>query len=299
MKRYPLSKRFKKAKAPLLVVMLCCTTILLSGCAQKRINPLTLPILKSDSIETRFPPSTDELILRPYILLPLITYKDQTVTESRLNDILHFIHSSLEENGNFSVMTREQTSQLLAKEENRHFQPRNIADAIQLGVSINVDFVSQMQITIIESKMVKNIDHIKANVNLTLFTTGSGQVIIKHNALYDSQNLERSDEALRRLVQTNFPIRGFILETRGGHQVAKISLGRSAGIKLGRQILIRERQVNSQIVNGVSRKTITFNATALAKTEVIQVLENESWLAVNKGDQHKIKKGQVIFTLPE
>ena len=196
-------------------------------------------------------------------------------------------------------MTRDQTKHLLAKEENRHFQPGNIADAIQLGASINVDFVSQMQITIIESKMVKNIDHIKANVNLTLFTTGSGQVIIKHDALYDSQNLERSDEALRQLVQTNFPIRGFILETRGGHQVAKISLGRSAGIKLGRQILIRERQVNSQIVNGVSRKTITFKAAALAKTKVIQVLENESWVAVNKGDQHKIKKGQVIFTLPK
>jgi len=299
MKQYPQSKRFKKATAPFLIVMICCASILLSGCAQKRINPLTLPILQSDSIEARFPPSKEELILRPYILLPLITYKDQTVTESRLNDVLHFIHSSLEENGNFSVMTRDQTKHLLAKEENRHFQPGNIADAIQLGASINVDFVSQMQITIIESKMVKNIDHIKANVNLTLFTTGSGQVIIKHDALYDSQNLERSDEALRQLVQTNFPIRGFILETRGGHQVAKISLGRSAGIKLGRQILIRERQVNSQIVNGVSRKTITFKAAALAKTKVIQVLENESWVAVNKGDQHKIKKGQVIFTLPK
>ncbi|MFH2130696.1 MAG: hypothetical protein ABIK68_10020 [bacterium] len=238
-------------------------------------------------------------MLRPYILLPLIVFKDQTVTKERLADIRHFIHTSLEKNGNFSIISPEETEALLAKEENRHFQPNNIADAIQLGASVNATFVSQMQITIIESKTVKNLDEFKANINLTVFTTDSGQVVIKQDVLYDSQDPERSHKKLRKLVQTYFPIRGYILETRGGHQVARISIGRGVGIALGRKIQVRDRVVKNVIVNGVSRRTVSFLANAYATTEVIKVMENDSWVLVNKEDQHNIKKGQVVFTLPE
>lgn len=279
---------------PLFVLLV---SLLLSSCTQPKINPMSLPVLSSDSQESRFPPTEDELVLRPYILLPLVTAKDQTVTEARLGDIFHFIHSSLEKNGNFSVIS--QTRSILEKEENRHFQPANIADAIQLGSSVNANFVSQMIITIIESKMVKNVDHFKANINLTIFTTDSGQVVIKQDVIYDSQDQEGSEKKLKELVQTYFPIRGYILETRGGRQVAKISLGRSVGIKLNRKIQIRERQVTDEIVNGSSRRTVTFGAAVLTTAEVIRVRESESWVLIDKGDQFKVKKGQVVFTLPE
>lgn len=276
-----------------------CSILLLAGCAGPKINPLTLPVLDSDSEEARFPPSADELVLRPYILLPLTTSTGETVTEARLRDVHHFIHSSLEQGGNFKVISPEQTNKILVREENRHFQPANIADAIQLGASVNANFVSQMEVTIIESKLVKSVDHFKANINLTIFTTDSGQVVIKQDIIYDTAELEDSEESLRKLVQTYFPIRGYILETRGGHQVARISLGRSAGIELGRKIQIRERDVRAEIVNGIARKTVTFGAAALTTAGVVRVQENDAWILIEKGDRHKIKKGQVIFTMAE
>jgi|GEM_PF-1673012 len=284
-------------RLPLLVIF--GSVILLSGCAQKKIDPLTFPILEADKLEAQYPPSKDELVLRPNILLPLLVFKSQTVTEGRLKEISHFVNSSFKQYGNFSIISQNQTDTLLAKKENKHFQPSNVADAIQLGSSVNADFVSQMQATIIESKMVDNVDRFKANINLTVFRTDSGQVVVQENIRYDSQKYDRSYKDLKQLIQTYFQIRGYILETRGAHQVAKISLGRSVGIELGRKIQIRERIVKTQIINDVSHSIISFDVNALAETEVIKVMEDDSWVLVNKKDQVKIKKGQVVFTMPE
>ena len=66
-----------------------------------------------------------------------------------------------------------------------------------------------------------------------------------------------------------------------------------------RKIQVRERNVSDQIINGVSRRTVTFETAALTTAEVIRVGENDAWIQIEKGDQHKIKKGQVVFTLPE
>ena len=285
--------------APLRLLLVFGCIILLSGCTQKKVDPLAFPILEADKLEAQYPPKEEELILRPNILLPLLVFKDQTVTDERLNEITHFINSTFEKYGNFSIISKNQTDTLLAKAENKHFQSSNIADAIQLGTSVNADFVSQMQATIIESKMVENVDRFKANINLTVFTTSSGQVIIQQNIHYDSQKFDRSYKKLKQLIQAYFPIRGYILETRGAHQVAKISLGRSVGIELGRKIQIRERTVKSQIINGVSRRIVSFDVNTLATTKVIKVMEDDSWVLVNKKDQSKIKKGQVIFTMAE
>ena len=299
MKRSLSQMRFFMRTALLPFMLIFCCIILLSGCAPKKVDPLSFPILDADKLESQYPPFEDELVLRPYILLPLLVFKDQTVTEVRLKEINHFINSSFEKNGNFSIISQQQTDALLAEDENKHFQTSNIADAIQLGTSVNATFVSQMQITIIESKMVENVDRFKANINLTVFTTDSGQVVLQQDIHYDSQKSDRSYKKLKQLVQTYFQIRGYILETRGAHQVARISLGRSVGIELGRKIQVRERTVKSEIVNGVSRRIVSFDVNALAMTEVIKVMENDCWVLVNKKNMPKIKKGQVVFTMHE
>lgn len=299
MKRSLSQKRFCTRKIQLCLIAVFCGVFLISACTPKKIDPMAFQILEADKIEAQHPPTEEELVLRPYILLPLVVYKDQTTTDARLNDLLHFIHSSLKKNGNFSIIPKNQVDALLAKEENNHFQPSNIADAIQLGTSVNATFVSQMQITIIESKMVDNMDVFKANISLTVFTTDSGQVVFQQDIKWDAKKPERSNKKLKQLVQTYFQIRGYILETRGAHRVAKISLGRSVGIELGRKMQIRERIVKSEIVNGVSRKNVSFGVNALATTKVIKVMENDCWVLVDKKDMQRIKKGQVAFTLPD
>ncbi|MCP4753439.1 MAG: hypothetical protein GY866_21325 [Proteobacteria bacterium] len=291
--------RNKKDYRNLSILIAVAIVFVFIGCAAKPIDPLSLPVQASDNDEVEFPPAPDELINRPNLLLSLVVFKDQTVTDQRLDQILSFLHQEFEQHGNFETIPRKQVDLLLSNEENRRFQPGNVADAIQLGISLKATFVGQLQVTVLESKLVDNVDQYKSNINTTIFTTSSGQVVFKQDIAFDSREQEESSERLKELVQTYFQLRGFILETRGGHRVARISLGRSSGIKQDREFEIRNRQVKSEMIDGMMRKIVSFSPLSLAKVKVIKVMENDSWVVVEKNDQAKIKKGQVVFSLPE
>ncbi|MBU3918169.1 hypothetical protein KKA14_21780 [bacterium] len=273
--------------------------LFLGSCANKEINPLSLKILETDKQEATFPPSQEELAIEPRLLLSLILYKDNTVTDDRLNQILSFVHQEFEKHGNFTTIPRNQIEALLANEENRRFQLSNVADAIQLGKSMDAAFVAQLQITIPESKIKEGVDTFKANINLTMFRTDSSQVILRKDIQFNTEKYKESSQILKKAVQENFSLRGYILETRGGQQVAKISLGRSMGIQLNREFQVRERIVETTLVEGATRKSVSFHPTALAVVKVIKIMENESWVEINLKDRSKIKKGQVVFSLPD
>ncbi len=271
----------------------------LNGCAPKDVDPLTLPITEKDLETAPFPPENEELANTPRLLLSFVVFKDQTVTDDRLNNTIDFVHSVFEEFGNFTAVPRAKVKELLAVEENQRFQASNIADAIQLGTSLNADFVGQLQVMIGESQVVDNIDQYIANVNMTIFTTDSGQVVFKKDIAYDTQDPEASKTALKKMVQENFPLRGFILETRGGRQYAKISMGKSLGIKIGREFQVRERTVKNEVVMGLTRKTISFSNLSLATLPVIEVMEDEAWIRIDEKFRNNVKKGHVVFSKPE
>lgn len=289
----------KSAAKKLVITFLLVSLALIWGCASKPINPMNLPVTASDKVEAEFPPTEDELIIRAQLMLPLIVYKDQTTTEQRLTQILSFLNQGFEQNANIAVIPQQEVRDLLSEEENKRFQSTNVADAIQLGNSLKAKFVSQIEITIVESKIVKGVDQFSTNINITIFTTDSGQVVFQKNFNLNTQKYEKSEEEFKILVQRFFPVRGYILETRGGHQVAKISLGRSLGIKLNREFHIRDRQVKTQMAGGATRRIVSFSPTALTTAKVIKVMENESWILIDKKDRIKIKSGQVVFALPE
>lgn len=294
------SKAFGLTRCKIAVLIIGWMIVLLiSGCATKQLAPLSLPVLESDNKMAEFPPSDDELISHPNILVLLIVFKDKTVTADRLQRISNFIQAGFEKHGNFKAVSQETVDEFLARDENSRFQVSNIADAIQLGTALNATFVSQMEITILESKLIKGVDHFRANVNQTIFTTNSGQVVFRQNVSFDTNKIEESSIEQKALVQEYFPLRGFIMETRGGNQVARITLGRNSGIKLGREFLVRKREVKSQMVEGISRKTISFSTIALATVKVIKIMEDDSWVVVEKGDRQKIKIGQVVFSQKE
>ena len=282
----------------LLLTMLVLVFVL-GGCAPKDVNPLSLPITEKDKETAPFPPESDELAITPRLLLSFVVFKEETVTDARLTKSLDFIHSTFEEYGNFSAIPQAKVKELLESAENQQFQPSNIADAIQLGNSLQADFVGQLQIMIAGSQVVDNIDHFKANVNFTIFTTDSGQVVFKKDIMYDTLDPETSKKELKKMVQENFPLRGFILETRGDRQYAKISLGRTLGIKIGREFQVRERVVKNEVVMGMTRKTISFSPLALATVPVIEVMEDSSWVRIDEKFRETVKKGQVVFSRPE
>jgi hypothetical protein len=263
------------------------------------VDPLTLEITRLDKEESPFPPAEDELSVSPHLLLSLVTYKDPTVTEPRLAAVMDFLHNGFERYANFSAIPMNKVAELMTSEENRRFLASNVADAIQLGNQLNASFVAQLQVMIGASKIVKNVDHYTANANMTIFTTDSGQVVFKQDLVFDTLDPEASEKELRKLVQEYFPLRAFILETRGDRQFGKISIGRSLGIKIGREFLVREREVKSEIVMGMNRKTVSFSPLALGTVKVVEVMEDESWVSIEKSDRSKIKKGMIVFSRPE
>jgi len=280
-------------------LLLCSSFIFLSSCTVKQIDPLSFKVLKDDLQQTEHPPTPDELVIQKNILMPVIVFKDQTVTETRMNDILSFIYNILEQQANFSVIPASQISQMLEKDENRGIQLSNVSAVIQLGQQQNATHISQMQITIQKSSVIKNVDHYEANIKMTVFTTNSREHVFSKDILYNTQDKRDSTSSFKEIVQTYFPLKGYILESRGNHQVAKVSLGRSLGITIGRELMVRERTKQTEIVNGESRTTISFTPIAVATVKVIKVMENDCWVAIDKDDQKKIKKGQVIFTSPQ
>lgn len=283
----------------LLLSGLFACAIWIVSCATQSVDPLTLEITQLDKEESQFPPVEDDLLVSPHLLLSLVTYKDPTVTEPRLTAITNFLHHGLERYANFSTIPITKVAELMSAEENRRFQPGNVADAIALGNQLNAAFVAQLQIQIVSSKIVKSIDHYTANTNMTVFTTDSGQVVFKQDLVFDTFDTEASEKALRLLVQEYFPLRAYILETRGDRQYAKISIGRSLGVKIGREFLVREREVKSEIVMGMNRKTVSFSPLALGTVKVIEVMEDESWVTIEKSSRMQIKKGMVVFSKPE
>lgn len=297
-----LAKKMKASKISTSMgffLLLCCSFILFSACTVKQIDPMSFKVQKEDLQQAEHPPTHDELSIQQNILLPIIVYQDPTVTETRGKEILSFIHGMLEKQGNFSIIPSFQIDQMLEKDENRGIQLSNVSAMIQLGQQQNATHISQLQITIQKSSVVKNIDHYEANIKLTVFTTNSREHVFSKDILFNTQNKKDSKSALKELVQTYFPLKGYILETRGNHQVAKISLGRSLGIEIGRKLDVRERLKQTEIVNGESRTTVSFSPNAIATVKVIRIMENDCWVTIDKDDQKKIKKGQVIFTTPE
>ncbi|MCP4297325.1 MAG: hypothetical protein GY786_17115 [Proteobacteria bacterium] len=274
-------------------------SVLLNSCNQVEIDPLKLTILPVDRETASFPPSKEELMVQPRVLFPLIVYRGETVTTPRFQKAYQFFQESFEKYGDFTFIPLATVQELLDKEENKHFQASNVADAIELANGQNASFVVQIGIDILEAKRVKAIDHFKINIDAGVITTSTGQVIFKNNILVDTLKPEESEAAIKKQVQEHFPVKGYILETRGGHQVAKISIGRSRGIRMGRELLVRDRIVKTVMVNGMVRKTVTFSPQAVANVKVIKVHEDESWISIDEELRKGIKLGQVVFTEPE
>ncbi|MDH5561726.1 MAG: hypothetical protein OEY59_12830 [Deltaproteobacteria bacterium] len=269
------------------------------GCGSKKVSPLELPITIEDQQKAEFPPAEEELYHRPQMALALLVSGNEAAIPSRTDNLMSFIRESFETNGNFAFIPDDVSAAFFARDENRLLQASNVADAIQVGKALGAEFVFQVQTIVTNAEQIKGADQFKAQLNLTIFTTGSGQLVIEQDVPFNSQDLASSMEKLREMAQTHFPLRGYILETRGGHKVVKISLGRSSGIEIGREFLIRERVVRNELVGGMLRKVISYPSFALAKVEVILVMENDSWALVDKSDRSSVRTGQTVFSLPE
>ena len=268
---------------------------------QKQVNPTQLKILGEDQKKADFSPSNTEMILKREDLVSLVVYKSKNLTLEKLNFIRSVITKEFINHGNIYFIPEKRIEEKLKTSEYRNFNPKNVADAIQLGKDFSATYVAQLEVSIIKNSKFKGVDRFVANINIAVFTTGSSQNVVKKNIEIDTAK-SSSVKEVTKLVQRYFPLKGYIIESRANHQVAKITLGKSLGIKAGRELLIRNRIVKGGIVGkdnskGFFIKTISFSEP-IASVEVIKVMENESWVFIKKEDRSKIRLGQVVFTQP-
>ena len=271
----------------------------LVGCSVPSVDPLQLKIGPLDQETTRFPPQSHELIHQPRMMVELLTHEGMTVTGNRQSELLEFVHHSLSTFGGFSYVPQMDVKAQLETTEFLGFHPTSVVQALRLGQQLNANFVAQVELEITESKLVDGIDRYKANIGLTVFTVNTGQLIFKETLVYNSAKAAKSSQKTKRAIQSAFPLKGFIVETRGEREVAKITLGSSSGMKVGRKVQVRSRVVEHSLIRGVNQERIQYSAEVLATGEVIQVSENEAWIWLPKNDRKKIKNGDLVFTLPE
>ena len=287
------------SKLPFFLIQIGILLLLITNCAEKQVNPDLLQILPEDKATSEFPPTPEELIPRVYQVLTLVSEKDATVTETREDALVSFIKMGFTKYSHVNTVDETELKNKLSDKAFHGFQPDNVAEAIQLGKALKSRYVSQLQLTVLESKMENSVDRFKAHIDFNVFTTDAGQNRLNEKIEYNSADLKKATSQLKNIIQTYFPLMGYILETKGGHQVAKISIGRNVGVKLDREFLIKSRKVESTIMDGFVRKTTTFSKMSVAVGKVIKVMENESWISIPKADLDKIKIGQVVFSQPE
>lgn len=280
--------------------------IFLTACAPKKIEPLKLAITEEDKKQVEFPPSKDELVLPRNDIVFLDEELGLGVSKERLQPINEIIEKVFRLSANFNIVPQEKIDAILSQADYKDFRANNIIESIQFAKEQDATFLGLKNIQITSSRIKEKVDTFVASVEISLFTTGTRQLISKNTLSYDSENpIDFVWNLKKNLVETYLPLRGFITETRGNHQVAKITLGSSLGIKVGRKLLVRNRIVYSTIAGGVSadsgmqRTIIRYSPEVLAKVEVIEVRENESWVKIKSEDRLKIAIGQGVFTEPE
>ncbi|MBT4289465.1 MAG: hypothetical protein HOD92_19230 [Deltaproteobacteria bacterium] len=287
------------SKLSLFLIQIGILVLLITNCTEKQVNPDLLQVLPEDKASSEFPPSPEELIPMVYQVLTLVSGKDATVTAMREEALVSFIKTGFTKYSHVKNISESELKNKLADKAFHGFQPDNVAEAIQLGKALKSRYVSQLVLAVLESKIVESVDRFKATIDFNVFTTDAGQNRLNEKIEYNSADLKKADSQLKTIIQTHFPLMGYILETKGGHQVAKISIGRNVGVKLDREFLIKSRKVESTIMDGFIRKTTTFSKMSVAVGKIIKVMENESWISIPKADRDKIKLGQVVFSQPE
>jgi len=270
--------------------------VLFVGCATPQIKPLDLAI---DQEITTFPPSPEELLHHTRLIAEVLTTQGSTVTPARQLEILTFLHQSMESFGDFSYIPPMDVAAQLKTAPFVGFEPHSVVETLKLSASIGAEFASQVEIHITKSQLKQGIDQFSADIQLALFKVSTGQLIFKEKVVYSSANPLRSKKRFKKSIQSSFPLKGFIIETRGGREVAKITLGASFGLQIGRKVLIRSRKIRHQLVRGIDQTQISYSTEALAKGEVIQVSTNDAWIWIPEAKRSQFRTGDLVFTLPE
>ena len=240
---------------------------LAAGCSPSLPNPLSAP--KTERDLKRLEVAESRLTYRPKSLLIL----PSPLEGEEAKALFYFSASLFKAQAGLTPIDRNLLLKLIKRSENKDFNPRNLVQSIALAENLSADYLLLMRKTLLKGKEA---------TYLQLIDPVSTERLFEATLPWPPKGSSK----LERRLQEKFPLLGVILETRGSGQFAKISLGKSFGVKVGRSFIVKIKP------QGTEQK-------ALARGKVVQVKENDSWLEIDREDREQIMIGQEAQSRPK
>ena len=233
----------------------------LLSCAGKTISPDEVAASEQDQQQSQVQATLETRPLRILIVGNRIEEPRQAQVRAVLEDIFW-------RNGGLFSLEREASALLVG-------QP-HLMKAFETAQRLEADYLLVAQKETLEGD---------AQLRLTLFEVKSSDIALEHRLDFPPQE----DKALAKKIQTLFPKRGVVLETKGSGAYARISLGRASGLKLGQEVALFV-PLQPGAAGGQAAQT------AKAKGEVVKLAENDAWVKLL--GKVPAPRGELVQTLP-
>ena len=250
------------------------------------------------------PPTLEELHAQksyiaflPVQYAPALTRYHRTLSNA-------FVLSVLEEYGNLEVIENSRVkgamnrtefrklTKLIEEEQFRRFEKPLIDEAIQLGKQLGVRYIGLMRVQTSPVKVSSN--DWSTYISFRIYRVEDPvRIEMNHEFAFVFSESNSLWEELGTQVRGQFPLSGFILETRGNREYVRINLGRANRVYLNQVCKVFRRIRKTQQKDG-TRKRITTEFDLLGKLAVVNVQQDFAWGRVEPEFRGKISKGDAI-----
>ncbi|MBL0691548.1 MAG: hypothetical protein JJV97_04385 [SAR324 cluster bacterium] len=270
----------------------------ISSC-QKSLDFASLKVEESDLLLSSTPLNNEEMLFKhDSLILYVLPTKIASLAEINW----------LKERFNLVFSFRGQTPLILAKQNNnnkglntifkRDSYPLKINSFAYKSYLKNNDYALFIKIlarntSLLNKKSAKfDVVVFAYNKKGELINEGNINTISIRN---NDSSLGYARNRLNKFIETYFPIKGLVIQVRGGQKAAKISVGRSAGTIANQKFALYDRDKISLKEFSVLRNNHLNFKSNKQIIELVAVEEDESWFYIT---QPPIKIGDIVISIP-
>ncbi len=164
----------------------------------------------------------------------------------------------------------------------------NFEEAINVSRSEGITYTA-----IIEQSLAAN----KPKFNIVFYQSFEKQLVAETNWI---PSQKASDKHFKRNIAVYFPLKGFIISTKGDRILLKINLGKKLNVKKGDFFAVHSRKIivetKTNLTAIYTQRKIKYSNNYLARVRVVKVESEYSWALAHPKDSKKIKAGMPIFS---
>lgn len=264
--------------------------IFLGGCQSVAPKPMAHPQTQEDLVRYQPSPHPEELIAysKP-ILLFLQSNLEQTDFAPQLQEGFYRI---LEERAGFQRIPAKRYAYRRNLPELAGLNPLQLSHQLKLAEAMEADYLARMEIGPNESEDQSNY---QGSLKVEIIETKTGEALFVESLTLKNPGHESALRAFAPKIEKAFPLKGYLLQTRANKRFAKISLGRSRGIALGREFTLHKRTLEPI---GQERQKERIHPIEVSRGRVVLLKEYESWLELEEETRAKALEGMPVLSRP-